>query len=121
MACQQLALVPDVEPRRFKPRMHDVRPGPRISDRQMAEELSLVWEPIAKGQKAASIFTLPWPEPMESERVVVEHNAHACGLCRRFVACVQPKRCTRAYKSPCSTCEDKVRASFRPGRYAVAR
>lgn len=95
--------------------MHIVAPGPKLP--QM-ESLSLTY-----GSKPPSVFSLPWPCPEEAERPreIVEHNSHACGLGRHFYSCVQPDRCVLPFKAPCTACEDKVQASYRAGRFAVAR
>lgn len=105
----QLAL-DGIQPRRFV--RHTVM-RPKVEE----ESLSLVF-----GTKPPSIFSIPWPMNEEpAARPCVAHNSHACGLARHFWACANGRRCTLPFKAPCTTCEQRVQASYAAGRYAVAR
>lgn len=119
MSTQQLTLTEELEPRRF--RRHTVLnlrgPWPKPAE---PEILPLKYE--EPGNKKASVFEIPWPTPAaEPERKVVQHFAHWCGLGSHWTWCVTPRRCTLREKAPCAACEEKVVASYRAGRYAVAR
>lgn len=105
----QLALADDLAPRRKA--LHLVSKGPRT-------EKAYVHGPMLPfGPREASVFTLPWPEPApDVERVRIEHTAHACGIGKHWVACVN-KRCALPTKTPCFACEQAVAASYRAGRY----
>lgn len=111
MACQQFAIADDLSPRRR--RVHLVAPGPKPPKENTT--LSLVY-----GAKSASIFEIPTVLPTEEyqERPVVEHNSHACGIAKHFWAYPNPTRCTLSFKAPCTTCEERVQASYVAGRYA---
>jgi hypothetical protein len=115
----QLNLSEDLSPRTFRKFAHIV--NPRVRDREMEDTLSFMWDEIAKepesATKRASVFEMPALIPEPRPAIISGLPAHWCGLGKHYVWCCNVKRCTLPAKSPCAACEEKVAASYRPGRY----
>lgn len=123
MSTQQLQLADDLSPRRFGPRVpHAVwKHRDRPTDKEMAETLSLLFEEdLAPRRKASSVFSMPLDIPEPRKLVVTGLQFHSCGHGHLW-KCETPSRCVLPYKACCGPCEEKIVASYRAGRYAVAR